>query len=993
MNAARLKLFEDVRAAVSGRIRDEGEIRELAQRVCDESVDLRKRIDRAVSYARDGLRLEACAEAEAEPSVFEMAQAFDAEHMRNWRAWCSKQRLPVPDQVSQESLGEVEEAIQQTAPLRNKLAKLRRLVLSDADAWDRLEVLRILIARDPDNPAWQQDRDAMEPVAAKELVQRAESRSSKGDLEAAEGCVARLEDGKWAWGGIARAAAQARAALHRAAASRLAVEARELVTRLNAEWSAQDEAGVRGTLERWDAMSARMESCGGTMPAEPSSRVALAREWLDGRDAEQGALREHDDAVEALRRLLDDPSSAPAALRAAVRAAEGTVGGVPDELRAGADRALAEHDRRARVRRMSVAAVAAVALLALAVGAVLLSVRSQRERRAEDAIAAIAADLASGRLADAEAKSGAAEADAELSRHPGVAAAVADVRTAREQETRRADRVREQIAQLRKFKPESIVERAPSVLEDCRTDAEGQEVGRIVEAAKRELAEQRDRRTKEGLAAVEEVKREVEAAPTAGTAQFAEWEGRLATIEQRHDGLFQVQDAARAVRVAIDARRSSADAQAVGLQRSQSLDALGSAAGSAESLVAALKRFAASHPDAPEVKDIERALESARGWSALAEWAAERDRPTAELAAAPQPRRAAAAAAAERHLSAHPQGPYAADCAAILPLLDKAPEWRRAYLPQKLDGDDWKLYALRFRDGTRWYLTANPASVVWSADGGSSSKSVLIVKGHAKAPPPPREEPSTEPFRAAFESDKEMRQVRRDQLVDRGEGPSPERELAERLRKRLEELERFDDEPNDVSSFLDTVGAIASSDMDPINKALVLKGLIAAAAEEMPQPVRDDVSSAIRPIEKLGIDGAPGSPSFVEWLDPDDPKAREKRKESKAALERIIKVPAWKDAYAKAIGGIASRLAVAYEPAGVLVPGQGGVRFAPGPGKPPAVDVPLLALDATKAGERATMVQVGVLRKAGDAALAPAASGFPVGTLLFRAVPAGGKAP
>ena len=39
------------------------------------------------------------------------------------------------------------------------------------------------------------------------------------------------------------------------------------------------------------------------------------------------------------------------------------------------------------------------------------------------------------------------------------------------------------------------------------------------------------------------------------------------------------------------------------------------------------------------------------------------------------------------------------------------------------------------------------------------------------------------------------------------------------------------------------------------------------------------------------------------------------------------------------------------------------------------------------------MVQVGVLRKAGDAALAPAASGFPVGTLLFRAVPAGGKAP
>ena len=126
------ELFESVRAVVSGRLRDEAQVRDLAYRVSEESVALRRRVARAVQYARDGLRLEACAEAEAEPSVFDLAAAFDTDEMRQWNTLCERNKLPRPEWASPDSLSEIEEAIAFTAPLRSRLALMRRLVLSDA---------------------------------------------------------------------------------------------------------------------------------------------------------------------------------------------------------------------------------------------------------------------------------------------------------------------------------------------------------------------------------------------------------------------------------------------------------------------------------------------------------------------------------------------------------------------------------------------------------------------------------------------------------------------------------------------------------------------------------------------------------------------------------------------------------------------------------------------------------------------------------------------
>jgi hypothetical protein len=444
--------------------------------------------------------------------------------------------------------------------------------------------------------------------------------------------------------------------------------------------------------------------------------------------------------------------------------------------------------------------------------------------------------------------------------------------------------------------------------------------------------------------------------------------------------------------VAIDALRRRTEESQQGRQRSESLLALGSSAGSVDSLVAALRRFKDAHPDAPESAEVQRAIEASAAWSALESWRAERDRPTARLATAPQPRREAAREAMDRHLKAHPSSPYAADCMLLAPMLADAPEWRSTYLPQKLEGDDWKLFSILFRDGTRWYVVVDPTRMAWGTGTGTAAKRVPVAVGHAKEPPPRKDEPSPDPDAKAFVVRDEL--VQQSAVAPQGEGPSPERTLAAKLRERLEQLERFEDEePNDVDSFLDAVGTIAASGIDPIHKALVLKGLITAAAPDMPEPVRTDVMAAVRPIERLGVDGPRGSESFVEWLDPKDPKARDRRGAARTELAAVVKAAAWKESYARALGAVTARLGVLYEPAGVLAVSGGKPTFLPAPGKPPAQGTELWVLDAARAGEPATMSRIGSVAGPGGASFVDTAARFPTGTMLFRAVRDAGGAP
>ncbi|MBL9141234.1 MAG: hypothetical protein JNK53_05150, partial [Phycisphaerae bacterium] len=351
MNGSTLELFESVRAALNGRQMDDAQWRDLAMRVSETATEFRRRLDRSVRYARMGLRLEAASEAEAEPALFELAQILDTEDYHKWRALCTRQQWPVPELPDAASLGEIEEAISQLRPLRRLLARMRVLVLSDAGPWERMQVLRELVARDPHNAVWQDDLEAIEPVCAQWLAERADAALRANNLDRAAECVENLEHNDWQNTSVDRRVTDLRARLDAAMVAECASQAEQAVLDLEREWAAEHLSGAAEALHAWSALQDRAARHGGELPASLAQRAAAAAAWAGDRQANIDALREHEARASQLKELLDGGKFTLKDLRRALAASEATADGCPLDLRRRALDEVAQLERRSNMIR------------------------------------------------------------------------------------------------------------------------------------------------------------------------------------------------------------------------------------------------------------------------------------------------------------------------------------------------------------------------------------------------------------------------------------------------------------------------------------------------------------------------------------------------------------------------------------------------------------------------------------------------------------------
>ena len=963
MNAAKQELFESVRAVVAGRLRDEAQVREIAYRVSEESTSLRRRVDRAVGYARAGLRLEACAEAEAEPTVFELASAFDADHMRQWKSMCAKNRLPVQDEIPPESIAEIEEAIAFTAPLRSRLALMRRLVLSDASAWHRLEVLRELVSRDPDNPAWQEDRAALEPVAANELGDRFEDGLKDGNLADAELCVARLEDGRWHWSGAAKVAAQLRGKLDRALAARAVEEARAVVARLDSEWQAESEDGARAAIAEYRGLEQRALACGGDMPADLADRVLQAEDWLAGRDAAADALRENRDRVAALERLAQDQQSTLAALRTALRAAEQTSEGVPDDVRSVAERRIGELERAVRLRRVGVIAAAVVVVAGAVVAAGIALKRSDEARRIDEASAAILSNVDAGRFEEADRLLDEAGKDPVL----GPSAKVADARAALgRRRAEIADR-RSQFKVLMAEAGDPASEAAkPDRVDEARKLVQDEDEQRAVadwiRRNGRAIEERRSARVTDGVERAKAVVAEILAAKPSAEAswdgEFDAWEKALADVQRKWGEFDAVMEEVREGRTALAAQRGRTESARAEIGRLGKLAGLGASAGSPAQLADALESYAKEHPDTPEARDFTSAAAALPAWEAVVAWSRVQPVPTAALAQRPQKERDAAAAAMRTHREQHPASPYAAACAAAEPLLGTAPNWR-PWLDEKLGSmESIQLFMVERKDGSRWYCRKDPAKEAVQTQGGVAWKSILAIQGRSMKEGFERFEPAQTRF----------------------EGPSPQKAFAAQLKDLLDNDEKS---VNDVDAAFDALAALRDNEsVDGALLAVLARGLVETMAPEMPEPVRADMEKAAKRIAREKADE-------IDWMNPRDADARARSRAARNAVREGLQVDLWRKACTAALAAACKPMADAYVPAGVLVKPDGtprvlgvnGVRLDAGAAlwvaEPPVGDRP------------GAMVRLGTVKSEGEADFTTAVTGVPAGTMVFVPRPGG----
>ena len=950
MNAAKQEMFETVRSVVAGRLRDEAQIRELAHRISEESTTLRRRMDRAVGYARAGLRLEACAEAEAEPSVFELAAAFDSEVMRQWRTLCSKNKLPLQDEISSDAIVEIEEAIMLTAPLRSRLARMRRLVLSDASAWERLEILRELVARDSDNPAWLEDRAALEPVTANELGDRFEDALENGALDDAEVSVTRLEDGNWHWSGAAKVAAQLRARLDRALATRTALEARAVIALLDEEWAAENESGAQVALESWRDLEQRMLSYGSEMPGDLLARVDEAEAWLSARQADAAAHRENIDRVAALERLVHDDAVTLPGLRKTLRSAEQTIAGVPDDLRASAERKIDSFERTARMKRLAL--IAAVVLVLVAGSAVTVYVLRQSEalKRIDDIAAAITSNVDAGRLAEAEKEPAVAGS-------PTIATARSKLTAARAAIAEKRQNFTSLMAEAGAADSESA---KPDRVEEAKQFVQGEEdqatVASWIRSHRNATDTRRTDRMREGIARAKAKKQEIETAQPTGDASwdgtFTAWESALADVQRQYGEFDEVTQEVLAGRSVLRVQRSKTDAARVETGRVGKLSGLGAAATSPQKLVDALKSYVIDHDKSAEAADFQAAMVAVPTWEAVTAWSLVQQRPTVLLADRPQADRDAVAAALDTYVQAYPSSPYGAASETLIPLLAGAPDWR-VYLTEKLESvEELTYWMIERKDGSRWYCKSDPRSSPLQPQDGVAFKSVMVYQGKSK--------------KTAFE--------RFEQLQLKTEGPSPQMVFGKQLAELIGDDEKS---VNDIDGAFDAVSALRENEtMDGALAALLMQGLLEKMAPQMPVVVRPQIEAAVKRLAREKLE-------TIDWINPRDTDARARSRAVRVAMREVVQPELWRKAYMSAMASACAPLAVVYEPAGVFVKSDGNDVFLPNTSTVTPANTTLWIAEPPIGSNPGMMIKLGTVKQGGLVEFESASATVTPGNMVF----------
>ncbi len=966
MNAAKKEMFEQVRAAIGGRIRDEGQIRDLAWRIAEFATDVRRRAERAVSYSRAGLLLESVAEAEADPDVEEAAAELITSDVRNWRAFCAKNKLPVPDTIPDELVVEIQESKEKLRPLRNRLAKMRRLVLSDAGMWERLEVMRQLHRRDPDNPAWADDLSALEPHAADELGDRFEACLRGGKLDDAETCVARLSDGAWTWAGAARVAAQLRGRLDQRLAAELVTQANAAADRLDAERVAENMHGARHELDGLRDLEQRLLACGGELPGELVGRVDSVEAWLAEREDAAAAIQANRESVDALAAMAVEEASTLTQLRTALRTAEQTVEGVPDDVRGMAERRIGELEGRVRRRRLALVAVVVLLVTGGLVATVLAIQRTAHANRVQAIADAAMQQVREDRLSEAEGALKEAEADPTVAGHPEIIKVRTELAARRDAIADKHRRFDAMLAEAgdpasESAKPDRIQQITEQQL--VQDAAEQGKVAAWLRAHARAGEERLQARKDAALKRVKDINREVssiepDAAPE-WDGRYASWESALGDVE-RQDGTFpEVQGEVARGKTLLAAQRTKTAAARVLGEQSRRLESLAPQSGQPARLADALEAFAAAHPDAPQAADFRQAAAAVPAWNALVAAQSIQPVPSAGLATAPQKDRDAVRAALDRYTEQHGSGPYADVIAQLSPLLAAATQWRTNLLDKMKSSADFELYALERKDGARFYLKTNPSRA--KVQEGTGKRFLMVLKN----------------------SDGEEALLETTQDKVRWEGDSPQRKLRAQLR---ELLDAPDAGGNDVQSAFAVLKAImGTKDMDPVLHCGLLVAAIEYMSPEMPPVLKDRMEAAAARLKRELPDG-------VDWRDEAfqrtrgdiDPDVAKRPARIAAAITQAIDVDEWRKAYAAAVAAAAKPFEGMWNPAGVLLRDGSTPVFAAAPGVQPADGAVIVAVEpAAAGGGSAKVVTVGLAGAGGKVLFQPAAMTFPQGTMLF----------
>jgi hypothetical protein len=119
--------------------------------LCDET---NQRLRRCADYLGHGMWSAAIHLADCQPNLLQAVTWLEFPERTAWADLCVAHGMPAPPVLEMERLAELKAAYDREKSLQPLLSRHRLLAIAKAPPSARLEVLRLLSAEDPNNPAW-----------------------------------------------------------------------------------------------------------------------------------------------------------------------------------------------------------------------------------------------------------------------------------------------------------------------------------------------------------------------------------------------------------------------------------------------------------------------------------------------------------------------------------------------------------------------------------------------------------------------------------------------------------------------------------------------------------------------------------------------------------------------------------------------------------------------------------------------------------------------
>ena len=262
----------------------------LAAEYAIEVERVNERLAEAVKLLRKGLRSEAIQRANMTPNVFDAALALDFPELQEWLGILQFLGIPLPDQVNQDYVQQINEAIVESQPLEALLINHRKLAIAKAPLSWRLKVLRRIAAADATNVVWEEDLENWEAVRAKQLAPELQAAISSRSIETVRQLHDELSRESWRIDLDRKLVSEASSALQRFDHDTKIQRLQHLGPKIHDAFSAFDEHTARGLRTQWNSVIAEAEL---PIPSSETDEVAPAFAWLSelDTDAEQNQSR------------------------------------------------------------------------------------------------------------------------------------------------------------------------------------------------------------------------------------------------------------------------------------------------------------------------------------------------------------------------------------------------------------------------------------------------------------------------------------------------------------------------------------------------------------------------------------------------------------------------------------------------------------------------------------------------------------------------------